>query len=221
MDIGNKLKLARQKANYTQEQSATALNVSRQTISNWENNRTYPELSLVIKMSELYNISLDNLLKENSNYTNYLKMNTIERKFKIHITMILELLLFFGIWGLILFSYYSLPENSDLILYVVMVYLYIFPPVIFLFSVIIGADSRWGRFRWVAIPVLAYSVCFMDFCTFNTNSLFTGGDVFLGFAFEFFPFVMISFVGMMIGTIVKGAYIKHKKKKEADNGTGN
>lgn len=36
MDIGEKIKMARIKANLTQEQVAEVLNVSRQTISNWE-----------------------------------------------------------------------------------------------------------------------------------------------------------------------------------------
>ena len=61
MDIGIKIKNARIKANLTQEQVAEALSVSRQTISNWENEKTYPDIISVIKMSDLYDISLDHL----------------------------------------------------------------------------------------------------------------------------------------------------------------
>ena len=63
MDIGNKLHRARTKANLTQEQVAEALGVSRQTISNWENGKSLPDILSVIRMSELYQISLDELLK--------------------------------------------------------------------------------------------------------------------------------------------------------------
>ena len=61
MDIGTKIKEARLSAQLTQEQAAEQLGVSRQTISNWENNKTYPDIISVIKMSDLYEVSLDRL----------------------------------------------------------------------------------------------------------------------------------------------------------------
>ena len=64
MDIGVKIKNARIKTNLTQEQAAEAIGVSRQTISNWENEKTYPDIVSVVKMSDLYDIILDRLLKE-------------------------------------------------------------------------------------------------------------------------------------------------------------
>lgn len=67
MDIGTKIREARAAAHLTQEQAAEALGVSRQTISNWENNRTYPDIVSVIRMSDLYSVSLDRLLKEKEN----------------------------------------------------------------------------------------------------------------------------------------------------------
>ena len=221
MEIGSKLKAARQNADYTQERAATELNVSRQTISNWENNKTYPELSLVIKMSDIYNISLDPLLKENSDYTHYINESTAKKKLKIHLSVIIEAILFLLVWGAILFSYYAGSDEKDWVSYVVMVYVFIFPPIIFLFSAVVGADPHWGRFKWVLLPIFAYSVCFMDFCTFNTDSLFTKGDVLDGIAIEFLPFFMISFIGMLVGSIVYGAYTKRKAKKENRNGIGN
>ena len=63
MDIGAKLKAARTAAGLTQEQAAAALGVSRQTISNWENAKTYPDIVSVVHMSDLYAVSLDHLLK--------------------------------------------------------------------------------------------------------------------------------------------------------------
>lgn len=64
MEIGSKLKNARNEKGITQEQVAELLGVSRQTISNWENNKSYPDIISVIKMSDIYFISLDHLLKE-------------------------------------------------------------------------------------------------------------------------------------------------------------
>ena len=48
---------------YTQEQSAENLMVSRQTISNWENGKSLPDIVSIIRMSDLYDVSLDELLK--------------------------------------------------------------------------------------------------------------------------------------------------------------
>ncbi len=63
MNIGDKIKNAREENSLTQTQAAESLMVSRQTISNWENGKSLPDILSVIRMSELYKISLDELLK--------------------------------------------------------------------------------------------------------------------------------------------------------------
>lgn len=222
MEIGSRLKFARQNAKYTQEQAATELNVSRQTVSNWENNKTYPELSHVIQMSDMYKLSLDTLLRENADYISYINESTKPNKIKFHLSILIEIILFFVVWGAILFSYYyNLPIIQNWLDYSVLVYIFIFPPFIFTFSAVVGADPHWGRFKWILIPVFAYSVCFMDFCTFNSNSLFTNGDVFEGIAIEFLPFFVVSFIGMVVGVIINGTYNEIKAKRGKKNGTGN
>ncbi|MBQ9928386.1 MAG: helix-turn-helix transcriptional regulator [Lachnospiraceae bacterium] len=63
MEIGSKIKGARVSCGLTQEQAAEKLMVSRQTISNWENGKSLPDIVSVMNMSDLYQISLDTLLK--------------------------------------------------------------------------------------------------------------------------------------------------------------
>lgn len=67
MQIGEKLKQKRNEAGYSQEVLAEKVGVSRQTISNWETNRSYPDIGSVLRLSDLYGISLDELLKEDTN----------------------------------------------------------------------------------------------------------------------------------------------------------
>ena len=67
MQIGDKLKQERNEAGYSQEVLAERIGVSRQTVSNWENNRSYPDIGSVLRLSDLYGISLDELLKEDTN----------------------------------------------------------------------------------------------------------------------------------------------------------
>ena len=72
MNIGSKLKNARNDAKFTQEEIAERLGVSRQTISNWENCKSYPDIISVIKLSEIYSITLDALLKDDENMLRHL-----------------------------------------------------------------------------------------------------------------------------------------------------
>ena len=64
MTTGNKLSTLRREAGYTQEQLAEMLDVSRQAVSKWESDLAYPETEKLIKLGELYNCSMDYLLKE-------------------------------------------------------------------------------------------------------------------------------------------------------------
>lgn len=76
MEIGKKLKDARNHSGFTQEQAAEKINVSRQTISNWENEKSYPDIISVIKLSDLYSISLDDLLKGDTKMIEHLEEST-------------------------------------------------------------------------------------------------------------------------------------------------
>ena len=63
MKIADKIKNARIQKGYTQEQVAENLFVSRQTISNWENGKSLPDILSIMRMSELYELSLDELMR--------------------------------------------------------------------------------------------------------------------------------------------------------------
>ena len=63
MTLGDKLSKLRKENNYTQEQLAGVLGVSRQSVSKWESNLAYPETDKLIRMSEMFHCSLDYLLK--------------------------------------------------------------------------------------------------------------------------------------------------------------
>ena len=76
MEIGVKLKEARIKSGLTQENVAEKIQVSRQTISNWENEKSYPDIISVIELSNLYSISLDVLLKGDEKMIEHLEEST-------------------------------------------------------------------------------------------------------------------------------------------------
>ena len=64
MKFNEKLVMLRKQHNLSQEQVAEKLGVARQTISKWELGETTPEMDKLILISEIYNITLDELVKE-------------------------------------------------------------------------------------------------------------------------------------------------------------
>jgi len=64
MTLGAKIAIQRKELNYTQEQLADILGVSRQSISKWESDMVYPETEKLIELGKLFDCSMDYLLKE-------------------------------------------------------------------------------------------------------------------------------------------------------------
>lgn len=119
MEIGSKLKNVRMASSLTQEKVAEKLQVSRQTISNWENEKSYPDIISVIKMSDLYNISLDELLKGDEKMIEHLEESTnvvnSNRKLLIAIganVMLLIIFIFFN--GLIAKNNYLIVSSASI-----------------------------------------------------------------------------------------------------------
>ena len=63
MEIGKQIKKYRKEMDISQEELSEKIFVSRQTISNWENNKNYPDVKSLLLLSSLFNVSLDILIK--------------------------------------------------------------------------------------------------------------------------------------------------------------
>lgn len=63
MELGKQIKRYRMEVNLSQEELADKVFVSRQTISNWENDKNYPDIKSLVLMSEVFHVSLDHLVK--------------------------------------------------------------------------------------------------------------------------------------------------------------
>lgn len=94
MNIGHQIKQNRLKREWTQEYLAQLLNVSRSTVSSWEVGRNYPDLETIVAISDLFAISLDKLLREDSVMTKEVsKRMHMNKYYKIALTMIAVILL--------------------------------------------------------------------------------------------------------------------------------
>ena len=216
MDIGGKIKDARIKANLTQEDVAQALGVSRQTISNWENEKTYPDILSVIKMSDLYTISLDRLLKGEkpmSNYLDYLEESTNTVKSKEKLSKLILITTYLAIWGISLIAFWFFTSGSDAMGYSIM-YLWILLPVtIFIISLLIGKNDFWGKYKWFSIVIFGFMHMLSEYATFNAANMVTFGKWNLP-EFMMIPAgAIISSAGLAIGGILNCFKIGTKKKE--------
>lgn len=64
MDVGTRIKKYREKQNISQDELALKVFVSRQTISNWETNKSYPDIKSLTMLSNIFNVSLDEFIKK-------------------------------------------------------------------------------------------------------------------------------------------------------------
>ena len=111
MELGNQMKKYRGELSLSQDALAEKIYVSRQTISNWETGKSYPDVNSLIRLSEVFGISVDILLKGDveemkkiikeddiNDFTKYVWLYTI-MFFLVLITPI-PLAKFLGFWGL-------------------------------------------------------------------------------------------------------------------------
>lgn len=113
MELSAQIKKYRNNLDLSQEELAEKIYVTRQTISNWENNKNYPDIHSLLLLSSLFNISLDqlikgdiNIMKEEINKADIQKFN----RYGVIFTLLLALLMvsivpltvFLGYWGLII-----------------------------------------------------------------------------------------------------------------------
>ena len=63
MEIGKRIKELRNDRDWNQEEFAEKVFVSRQTVSSWENDKSYPDIKSLLLMSELFGVTLDDLIK--------------------------------------------------------------------------------------------------------------------------------------------------------------
>lgn len=184
MQIGEKLKQKRNEAGYSQEVLAEKIGVSRQTVSNWETNRSYPDIGSVLRLSDLYGISLDELLKEDTNMRKHVeetaKLPMRWWNFLCGLTIALIPLN-------ALFHYWEVPFMAMLLKTLALIFI---PVLIF---------TRWkftgGEKKELFIMLGFYSLLFIG------ELLYQGRSIFAGFSFlnVVMAFVLVYGYGQYLG----------------------
>ncbi len=159
MDIGSKIRNARIDAGYTQERAAEALGVSRQTVSNWENERSYPDIVSVIRMSEMYSISLDLLLKEEKDvkksYMEYLEESTNTVRSRNSLTKAVMITGGLIIYALSQLVFWVFAKGPEVTVCKTVFQILLLPLSAFLLSAFAAKNGWWGKGKWALIAVSA------------------------------------------------------------------
>lgn len=202
MDIGSKIKKSRTDAKITQEQAAEALGISRQTISNWENEKFYPDIVSVVKMSDLYSVSLDYLLKGEGSmkdYLDYIEESTNTVKSKARLSKLLLILSYLVIWAFNIMASWRFSAGSITEAQAGGAQWLVLPVATIVLSLLIGKNNCWGKRKWLA-PIgfgLMFLMSVYASYGMRENSIFNQID--LQTISLFFIGAIASVIGIVLG----------------------
>lgn len=221
MEIGSKLKKARTEKGFTQEQTAEALGVSRQTISNWENDKSYPDIISVIKMSEIYSISLDHLLKEDTSmnqkqtYMEYLEesTNTVKAKRKLEKVILFSVL--FLVWVIAEAVFWLVKEPITAVYDVIFKWI-LLPLLALVTTVIIARNDYWGKANWFSVLATAVIFLTIPYTQFTTEGIADANAEPMAYFIFKWPNFGYMAVGMLVAAcgISIGTFLKGKRRTE-------
>lgn len=210
VEIGSKIKKSRIDAKLTQEQAAEALGISRQTISNWENEKSYPDIVSVLKMSDLYGVSLDYLLKGDSpmkNYLDYIEESTNVVKSKVKLSKLILILSYLVIWAInIMVSWFFSAESISEAQAGAFQWL-VLPVATIVISLLIGKNNFWGKRKWF-VPIgfgLMFLLSVYASYGMRENSIFNQIDL------QTITFFFIGAIASVIGIVLGYAFFTVEK----------
>ncbi|WP_242246647.1 helix-turn-helix domain-containing protein [Bacillus cereus group sp. BfR-BA-01523] len=82
MNLGEQLKKLRESKGFSQEDVAKKIGVTRQAVYKWENDKSYPDIDNLILLSEMYNVTLDELIKGNQNFKEKIHIDEEDEDFE-------------------------------------------------------------------------------------------------------------------------------------------
>ena len=200
MELRERLKEHRARLGLSQEELADRIFVSRQTISNWENEKTYPDIVSVVKMSDLYHVSLDHLLKgDKPDYLDYLSESTDTVQSRRKQSFMALMLVYLGIWAFSLIVFWFFASGSDAMGYWIMFLWVVLPVTTFVVSLLIGRNGYGGRRKWLAC--IGFGVLYMlaHYATFSAANMAATGRLHLPSFSMLLTGAVIALIGMAIG----------------------
>lgn len=208
MVIGQKLKNARTAAGFTQETAAEKIGVSRQTVSNWENNRSYPDILSVLAMSELYGVSLDELLKGDPGMTAHLEDSTNLVKSRKRLAKAVWFACYLLVWALCILFFW-LGGRSDAMGYSLVVLYLVLPAATIAFSAFMGQEECGPNERWLLLLLCGFLYMCVPYATFSLSNMAHTSVFRLPELWDMLPGLLCAAAGMGAGVGVRA--IRNRK----------
>lgn len=170
MEIGQKLKQTRLDSGLTQETVAERVGVSRQTVSNWENNRSYPDIASLLALSDLYSLTLDELLKGDAAMIRHLEQSTDVVQSKNRLSRLLVVLTYLLLWALSILVFW-MGLKAEAMLYSIAVFYLVLPLTTLILSVLVGRNECWTGLRWLMLLFFGVLYMLAPYATFNISNM--------------------------------------------------
>ena len=201
MSIGRRLYQARVASGLTQEQAAEKLCVSRQTISNWENDKTVPDVVMAQRITAAYGIQMNTLFMDeasmNAQYENSSRpISTRTGKERLRVV----LLSYLCVWlGCILFFWIFAQGGGFAAFYAIFIYYIIFHSASAVFAFLFGLLKTDMKSLFYLLLIFGLAHLLLPYFTFSVASGNTDNFDFPSFCMGLF----LGFAGMLLGVLVR------------------
>ena len=176
MSIGVRLQKARALAGLTQEQAAEQLQVSRQTVSNWENGKTLPDMAYGKEISRVYGISLDSLVADMDQAAVLTEIPVpMKQDNVIGKTLIKN---FVGCWFFAVLVFWCLRGLSGMaMLHGLLMVGVFFPAICGIIAFLVGLFDCWPSKGFVVVFLCGLGQMLLPYATFSMANIITSGNI--------------------------------------------
>lgn len=199
--IGEKLRRARMRQGLTKEEVADKIGVSRQTVSNWETGKFYPDIASVIALSDLYAVSLDTLLKGDMKMIEHLEESTNVVKSRKKLLHVLLLCAFLLVWVASV-AVFWLGGRQDAMGYSILFFYIILPAAALGYSLFLGWEVR-SPLKWFTLIAFSLLTMLAEYFTFSLANMVATGNFNLPAPGMLLTGLIPGMLGLGLGTFMR------------------
>ena len=198
MEIGQKLRQARLDCRLTQEAVAERVGVTRQTVSNWENNRSYPDIASLLALGDLYSLTLDELLKGDVAMIRHLEESTDLVRSRERLSRLLVVLTYLVLWALSILAFWA-GLKEEAMLYSIAIFYLVLPLTTLILAGLVGRTQCWTGLRGLMLLFFGFLYMLAPYATFSVANMLTVERFRLPELAALLPGLLCAAAGMGIG----------------------
>ena len=206
MDIGSNICSARVRAGLTQERAAERLLVSRQTISNWENNKTIPDALQIQSICSEYGVNAEWLINDKTVDVQEPKLGKRDDEpFSLGANTLIFLTIgYLGCWILCVLCFWLGGSSGAFALFYALVVLRIlFPVATFVASVLLGFLNCYPLYRFFYIFGFGLMHSLLPYFTYSFANTILSGNFHALDIEQFFFGLCLSATGILFGWVIR------------------